>query len=430
VTGAVIFDLLAVGAILAFAWGATQLGGLTALARLFEAIVAFGVAALLRDPVGEIIEALTGFSIDLSRLVGMLLVGLATWLAAHRVYKWWRGRRDSARLARIEDEALEYDEIPDDLLDTPNVARLAGALIGVGWVALFTAMLVLQPSNTPVSRAAIASWTGGTLIHGGDTLKWLREGFPHYTQTLPKGTVGAVVGEQDGIDMRAPTDPRDQPGDADPLLQSINQLRRNSRAPVLTFNPEVAGVARRHASSLVDDQLLSYASAGGGGLGQRVQAALGETSGAFSEDVGTEVVWAHDPDTAMRGLLDSARATRLLEDPRWREIGIGVATTEESGWFNGRIYVLLLVGVDEEQLAEDAEALEEEADLDAIVEEVDGEESGTTAPAPGDTGAGDDLDAAEVPTSEECTPAGDLDGDGVPDAESVDPALVDCDDLE
>jgi uncharacterized protein YkwD len=353
--GGVIVDLLAAAAVIAFAWGATQLGGISTLGRLVEAIVAFTIAVVLRDPAGNVVGALLGRSVDFNRLVGMVLVGLATWIAAHSVFRWWRARREAARMGDLE---YEYDieaEPEPDPLDAPIVARVAGGLIGLGWVVLFLAMLVLQPADTPISRSAVDSRIGGALISGEQTLRWLRDGFPHYTQTLPKGKLGAIVGERSALPMREPVEVEEIGGDADTLLRSINQLRRNSRVGALVFNPDVAAVARRHAASLADRQTLSYRGPGGGALDRRVLSALGASAGAFSEEVGIEVLWAHDPDTAMRGLLASARSTSLLRDPRWTEVGIGVV---EAGWFNGRIYVLLLVGserVDGGNAADDAD---------------------------------------------------------------------------
>lgn len=53
------------------------------------------------------------------------------------------------------------------------------------------------------------------------------------------------------------------------------------------------------------------------------------------------MAWAHDAATAFRGILENRRAQSLVRDGQWSEVGIGVV---EAGWFNGRIYVILLVG--------------------------------------------------------------------------------------
>ncbi len=351
--GGLLIDAMVVGAVLAFAWAATMLGGLSTIGRLAESSAAFVVAALLRNPAGEIVEAMLGTSEDFSRLVGMGIVGLATYIAANRMFTWWRGRRQAVREADVEDG--EFDGAVDDPLDGPGVARVAGGLLGLGWALLFVALLVLQPASTPISRAAISSRIGGALIDHQAALRWLNEGFPHYTQALPKGKLGAVVGEKSSLPMRDPVEVKERAGDHDRLLRSINNLRRDGHERVLAFNPDIAAVARRHALSLAQDRTLSYEASGGGVLDARVRAALGEASGEFADDVGVEVVWAHDPATAYRGLLDSTRAQSLIRDGRWSEIGIGVA---DAGWFNGRIYVLLLVGHESPE-AQQNEALAE-----------------------------------------------------------------------
>ena len=100
--------------------------------------------------------------------------------------------------------------------------------------------------------------------------------------------------------------------------------------------------------------------------------------------------------TQAEGSSRAARARTLLEDSRWSEIGIGTA---DAGWFNGRIYVLLLVGPSDEATAAD-EAAEPEPS------------GSTTGPASSE--------------AEQCAAPTDLDGDGAPDAESVDPERA-CD---
>jgi len=333
--GGVLVDVLVIAAVAAFAWGAARLGGLSTLGRLAECIAAAVIAVLLRDPAGSIVESLLGTGEDFSRLVGMAVVGLATYVAANSLFRWWRNRRAAAR------GVDEYDEPLPDPLDEPIVARIAGGVLGLGWALLFISLLVLQPASTPISRAAIASRTGGVLIEQERVLQWLNEGFPHFTQALPKGKLGAVVGEQDSLPMREPVEVEERAGDHDTLLRSINGLRRKARVGVLAYNPDVAAVARRHAVSLAEDRRLSYESPGGGALDDRVRAALGESASTFDDEVGIGVVWAHDPATAYRGLVDSTRAQSELRDGRWSEIGIGVA---DAGWFNGRMYVLLLIG--------------------------------------------------------------------------------------
>lgn len=355
--GGLLIDAMVIGAVVAFAWAATMLGGISTLMRLGEAIAAFALAALLREPAGDIVGSMLGASEDFNRLVGMGLVGLATYIGANRIFTWWRSNRDEARNAEIE----TIEDIQEDPLDSDGVARFAGGLLGLGWATLFVALLVLQPASTVISRAAIDSRIGGQIIAQEGALRWLNDGFPHYTQALPKGKLGAVVGETSSLPMREPVEASERARDHDQLLRSINGLRRDQRSRVLAYNPDIAAVARRHSLALAEEQTLSYTASGGGKLDDRVRAALGEASGDFTDEVGIEVVWAHDPATAYRGLLASTRAQTEIRDPKWSEVGIGVA---DAGWFNGRIYTLLLVAQKSRE-EQDDELLAEEGDIGA-----------------------------------------------------------------
>ncbi len=335
--GGLVIDLLLLGAVVAFVWGAAQIGGLSTIGRLVEAAAAFAAALLLRDPAGNLVHAIIGGSEDFTNLLGVLLVALGTWIAANRVYAWWRARRVERR---TDADGMPLDDRPDRL-DSVLAARIAGGVLGLGWALLFVALLVLQPSDNAISRAAVASRTGGVQIRREHFLRWLVDGFPHYTQTLPKGRLGAIVGAKRELPMREPIAAKNAAGDPDELLRAINELRAHEQVRELAFNPDAASVARRHSTALVNARMLSYSSPGGGDLDQRVVAALGESSGSFDDEVGVEVAWAHDPSTAMRGLLDSSHARSVLTDARWTEIGIGAI---DAGWFNGRVYTMLLIG--------------------------------------------------------------------------------------
>ncbi len=407
--GGLVLDALVLGAAFAFAWGAMQLGGLTMVGRFVETVFAALVAVLLRDPAGALVEEFIGTSEDFARIIGMGVVAVAAWIAANSVFRWWR----NGRLEGVELD--EFGNEPRDLLDAPIVARVLGGVLGLCWAVLFVALVVLQPVDSVFTRSAVDSRTGSVLIRHDQVLRWLRDGFPRYTQTLPKGKLGAVVGEKESLPMHEPVRPTERAGDQDELLRSINGLRRDKRARALAFNPDVAGVARRHALALAEDMTLSYTASGGATLDGKVLSALGESSGAFDEEIGVEVLWAHDPATAFNGLLDSSRAQSLLVEPRWREIGIGVA---DAGWFNGRIYVLLLVGIDE-AAADDAEA---EAEARAAAA------SGTVEADPEavDPFTGEPVDPTEAATDCVVPAPTDLDGNGTPDEQSVDPALADC----
>jgi hypothetical protein len=394
VIGGLFIDAIVIGAIVAFEWAGPQLGAEAAVRRAIGCAVGFVAAVLMRDPVGDKFEGLLHTSVDFSRLVAMLAVGYGGYAAASRVLDW----RDAERVERI---GMGYDS---EEHGSRALAALDGALLGFCWAVLFIALLVLMPANNIISRAAVNSNVGGILIAQESALKWFSEGFPHYTQTLPKGEKGAVVGEVDELPMHGDEEPSNVPRDADLMLRVINRSRRAASTTVLAFNPDIAAVARRHAAALVSDRTLSYETPGGGSLDDRVQSALGAASGGFDEEIGIEIAWSHSAANAAHAMLDDDRAGRLLRDEKWTEVGIGVA---DAGWFNGRIYVVLLVGPAEVD--------------DAGTEGAAGAAGGDTATEGGSdpfTGGADS-----------CPDPVDLDGDGQPDPESVDPSCPQADDI-
>lgn len=394
--GGLLIDAIVVGAIVAFEWAGPQLGAAHAVRRAIACAVGFVAAVLTRDPAGSIVEAVLGTSVDFSRLVAMLAVGFGAYFAASKLVQW----RDAKRAERI------FGGYDADEFGSPAIAAIDGALLGFCWAVLFIALLVLMPANNIVSRAAVQSFTGSVLIRQESALRWLAEGFPHYTQTLPKGQDGTVVGERDELPMHGDQEPQSLNREADLLLRFLNRERRANAVQTLTFNPDIAAVARRHASALVAARTLSYTTPSGGPLDSRVRAALGGAAGGFAEDIGIEVAWSHSAANAARSMLeDDERASRLLLDPRWSEVGIGVS---DAGWFNGRIYVVLLVGPVEEGSGDDES------------EQLDGDEGAAAA-------VGEEPSDGEVDPftgTAECPEPFDLDGDGAPDPESVDPACL------
>ncbi|MCW2960038.1 MAG: hypothetical protein JWM90_425 [Thermoleophilia bacterium] len=398
--GGLLLDVVVLGAVALFGWAGAQLGGLASIVRLVASLFASLVAVMLRDPVGNIVESALGASEDFCRLIGMLITGAISYIAVANIARWWIARRQAQRV----DAGYDDDAAPDSWA-MPRVGMVAGGLLGLGWAIAFVAMLVLLPTDNFLSRGAVRSVPGIALIEQEGVLRWAVDGFPHYAQTLPKGRLGSVIGEAEDLPMRGEDSPDVRAQDAPVLLDEINRLRTRRNIGPLSFNSAISAVAERHARDLALERRLSESTVSGGSLAPRVLSALGESAPSFRDEVGIVVAWAHTPGNAIVGIADDAEMNKRLADPAWTEVGIGVV---DAGWFNGRIYVLLFIEVADEEAASGTDATGQEPDAAAS-----GGELGADAEAPLE----DDTAA-----DESCDEPLDLDGDGVADEESVDPA--------
>ena len=196
VIGGLVIDAMLVGAIAAFGWAGIQLGGRTSLRRTIASWIAIAVAAALRDPIGDAVASMFGWSDEFARLAGIVVVGIGTYAAASNVLSWVLRRRTPD----FEDEEEVFERA--DRIDGRRVAAVAGTLLGVPWALILVGTIVLLPTDSVVTRSAVASWSGGGLIREGHVLRWMERGFPRYTQTLPKGRRGVVVGERARLPMR------------------------------------------------------------------------------------------------------------------------------------------------------------------------------------------------------------------------------------
>ncbi|MCW2974077.1 MAG: hypothetical protein JWN72_2350 [Thermoleophilia bacterium] len=396
--GGLLLDLCVVAAIVLFGWAGGLLGGVASIGRTIAAYVAFVVAALMCDPSGDVVHALTGLGAETSRIVGAGLCGAIVWLAMAAVLRWWLARRAAGRIDP------EWDVPLEDPLERRGVAVVSGALFGLGWVTLFVAMLVMLPGDNFVSRAAVGSTSGAALIRQEGVLQWLDARFPHYTQTLPKGERGAVVGNAGSLPMRGAGVARAATADADQLLRSVNAIRRGRSLEVLEPNRAIARVAQRQAEALAQDHQLSTRVAGGATLDAQVQAALGGDATLYEEHASVLVVWAHTPGNALAGLKSKTATNDQLVDPDAAGVGIGAA---DAGWFNGRIYVIVLVQPVEEDAAAGSD------------ERVVTDDLGSADAAAGDTASSTDVQGRTGEGINGALDPDDVDGDGDVDGDDA-----------
>lgn len=334
---ALFVDLGALAAIGAFAWAGTLLG----LRRAALRLASLGGAALfvlaLRDGVAGLVERVTPASTTVASAIAVVVVAVASWFA----------------LSRLIVHVLEWRGVDEEGGD-PRLGAIPGAVLGLGWALLFVAILVLLPRDDVVSRAAVRSVSGGTLIRHDTFLHWLANGFPSLTQPLPKGRTGAVVGPIDGaLPIQEHRDPTGLPEDGRDMAAFIARARsEQAHDPLARLDP-LSEFAQEHARDLVRERRLGRRTQSGQRLDSDALASLGSAGGAYAERVGIEVVWATSPANAFAA-LEERRTSRLrLLDPRWSGIGVGAA---DAGWFDGRIYVIILVEARDPAGAEDGGA--------------------------------------------------------------------------
>jgi len=176
--GGLIIDIAVLLVIAGFGFAGSELGLVRALIRLVAIVCAAAIAGLLLRPVSWIVGFVLPGSDDFARLVSMLGVGAAMFLAIAALVSWYAEWVPHEKVMRLD---RAFGAVP-------------GALIGVLWCALMVALLVLTPSSSVLSRWPMQSVAGQFLVSYAESpMEWLTTTFPHYTQILPKGSRGAQV---------------------------------------------------------------------------------------------------------------------------------------------------------------------------------------------------------------------------------------------
>lgn len=114
-------------------------------------------------------------------------------------------------------------------------------------------------------------------------------------------------------------------------LARINQARRDDGKAALLLDPVLTEVARAHSRRMRDEGFFGHQDPSGAGLVDRLRAG-GVTFSLAGENLAT-VDGASDPAAAAHQLL-MANATHRgnILDPRYTEIGIGVAQAGDTYW--------------------------------------------------------------------------------------------------
>jgi uncharacterized protein YkwD len=320
----ILLDIVVLLAIVGFAHMGVHQGAVTSLARLITAALAAVIAIALTRIVGAGLAAVLPGSKDLARIIAMVGVGIAAYAAF-------------AALAPYFTNRMKWE--PSRWTDRSCGALFGGAL-GAGWTLLMVALVMLMPADNVASRAAISSYSGALMIESmPGALQWLTKTFPHYTQTLPKGTIGAVTKQQDDIVLHLTRDPRRAAVDQGVLFANINKAREDRDLPQLIWNLEISRAAVRHSRAMLNDSFFGYKTPAGLRFKDRMKAAIGNNILLYDE-FGEQIVWAHDVPTAYAGIIASRRARGLLLDPTLTEIGIGAV---DGGWFSGMMFTIGVV---------------------------------------------------------------------------------------
>lgn len=111
----------------------------------------------------------------------------------------------------------------------------------------------------------------------------------------------------------------------------INQSRRDDGKTALLLDPVLTEIARAHSRRMRDLGFFGHQDPSGAGLVDRLRAA-GVTFSLAGENLAT-VDGATDPSAvAHQGLMANATHRGNILDPRYTEIGIGVAQSGGSYW--------------------------------------------------------------------------------------------------
>ena len=114
---------------------------------------------------------------------------------------------------------------------------------------------------------------------------------------------------------------------SDEVVRRVNALRERHDLPALRVSAALTRAGDRYARTLVQQRHWSHTAPDGSGIAQRAFDAGWTTDGPWvlGENLGYGGGDAATPAGVIRLFLDSPSHRRVLLDPRFREIGVGVA---------------------------------------------------------------------------------------------------------
>lgn len=322
--GRFLVDIAVLVVLAGFGWAGYRLGLVRSLVRLATIAASVAIALLMRAPLTSLMVDETRLSPDNASLIALVIVGVGAFVAVSAVVAYY------------------VSWVPAELLSAADqtLGAVPGLITGFGWVLAMLALLVLVPADNSLVRSAVRSFSGQAVVaRAGGIVQWADRTFPSYTQTLPKSRTGARLRSAAELPLNPDLTAREQPDAAGNLLANLNQFRRDHDRTELIWNLELATAATSHTTRMVGERRLTYRS-DGASLEKAFRGALGGSEDLYSA-FGEQIGWAHTEANLYAALIDDKRARRLLLDPRYSEIGIGVI---DAGWFNGRFYTIGLIG--------------------------------------------------------------------------------------
>ncbi len=123
------------------------------------------------------------------------------------------------------------------------------------------------------------------------------------------------------------------------VLALINNVRRTNGLQELTWNDQVAGIARTHSTNMSEKTFFSHTGADGLMVDDRADAAgLGRWR-AIGENIAFNRGYAKPSDFAVECWMKSQSHRENLLNPRWKETGIGIAMADDGAYYFTQVFL-------------------------------------------------------------------------------------------
>lgn len=123
------------------------------------------------------------------------------------------------------------------------------------------------------------------------------------------------------------------------VLSLINNIRRTNGLQELTWNDQVAGIARTHSTNMAEKTFFSHRGFDGLMVDDRADAAgLGRWR-AIGENIAFNRGYSKPSDFAVECWMKSQSHRENLLNPRWKETGIGIAEADDGAFYFTQVFL-------------------------------------------------------------------------------------------